>query len=395
MFEELAKQESKEREAPRTEDKPVPVGDILAEEGSSKTEAVEDEPMDKRVETQTEDAPEPPKKFEPPKKQDLFDIFGEFDDSVSKEPESKPEDEAGKTPAPKQKLLTRDDLTEDQKSAMEYIESFLASECRQMVLCGPAGTGKTSLVNVLLDELDKKSVKYVCTAPTNKAVEVIAKRTNRQFDRTIYSLCGLKLVDLDDREPYLERDGESKLSEYDVVVIDEAYFEYSLTTNTNLLDEYDNIFILRTMSKVMGLAGMRIGYGISSKEIIEFMHRIKPVFSLTKLSYVAALTTIKDIEYIEKSIKDGIESRDFLYDEISKMKSVKVYKSYSNFMLIDIHDTGFTAAEITREFMKRGMIVRDCTSFKGLDEYYFRISICTLEEDKKFLKVMKEILNEE
>lgn len=222
MFEELAKQESKEREAPRTEDKPVPVGDILAEEGSSKTEAVEDEPMDKQVETQTEDAPEPPKKFEPPKKQDLFDIFGEFDDSVSKEPESRPEDEAGKPPAPKQKLLTRDDLTEDQKAAMEYIESFLASECRQMVLCGPAGTGKTSLVNVLLDELDKKSVKYVCTAPTNKAVEVIAKRTNRQFDRTIYSLCGLKLVDLDDREPYLERDGESKLSEYDVVVIDEA-----------------------------------------------------------------------------------------------------------------------------------------------------------------------------
>ena len=149
------------------------------------------------------------------------------------------------------------------------------------------------------------------------------------------------------------------------------------------------------MSKVMGLAGMRIGYGISSEEIIEFMHRIKPVFSLTKLSYVAALTTIKDTEYIEKSIKDGIESRDFLYDEISKMKSVKVYKSYSNFMLIDIHDTGFTAAEITREFMKRGMIVRDCTSFKGLDEYYFRISICTLEEDKKFLKVMREILNEE
>ena len=64
-------------------------------------------------------------------------------------------------------------------------------------------------------------------------------------------------------------------------------------------------------------------------------------------------------------------------------------------MLIDIHNTGFTAAELTREFMKRGMIVRDCTSFRGLDEYYFRISICTLEEDKKFISVMKEILNEE
>ena len=233
------------------------------------------------------------------------------------------------------------------------------------------------------------------TLDLDSVLDAINEKTKMLFLCTPNNPTGA-LISQDELRAILEKTNKSKGGVCDaVVVIDEAYFEYSLTTNTNLLDEYDNIFILRTMSKVMGLAGMRIGYGISSKEIIEFMHRIKPVFSLTKLSYVAALTTIKDTEYIEKSIKDGIESRDFLYDEISKMKSVKVYKSYSNFMLIDIHDTGFTAAEITREFMKRGMIVRDCTSFKGLDEYYFRISICTLEEDKKFLKVMREILNEE
>ena len=233
------------------------------------------------------------------------------------------------------------------------------------------------------------------TLDLDSVLDAINEKTKMLFLCTPNNPTGA-LISQDELRAILEKTNKSKGGVCDaVVVIDEAYFEYSLTTNTNLLDEYDNIFILRTMSKVMGLAGMRIGYGISSKEIIEFMHRIKPVFSLTKLSYVAALTTIKDTEYIEKSIKDGIESRDFLYDEISKMKSVKVYESYSNFMLIDIHDTGFTAAEITREFMKRGMIVRDCTSFKGLDEYYFRISICTLEEDKKFLKVMREILNEE
>ena len=180
-----------------------------------------------------------------------------------------------------------------------------------------------------------------------------------------------------------------------IVIIDEAYTEYAETTNVNLLDEYDNIFIIRTLSKVMGLAGMRIGYGLSSKEIIDFMQRIKPVFSLTKLSYVAALATLQDEEFIEYSIEKGIESREYLYNEISKMKKVKVLKSYSNYMAIDLHDSGFTAAEITREFMKRGMIVRDCTSFKGLDEYWIRISICTLEEDKKFIEAMKEILGEE
>lgn len=203
------------------------------------------------------------------------------------------------------------------------------------------------------------------------------------------------LISQDEFRAILNKTNKSKGGICDaLVVIDEAYFEYSETTNVNLLDEYDNIFIIRTMSKVLGLAGMRIGYGISSKEIIEYMHRIKPVFSLTKLSYVAALTTMQDKEYIEESIKKGIESREYLYNEINKMKSVKVYKSYSNFMLIDIHDTGFTAAELTKEFMKRGMIVRDCTSFKGIDEYYIRISICTLEEDAKFIEAMKDILNE-
>ena len=105
-----------------------------------------------------------------------------------------------------------------------------------------------------------------------------------------------------------------------LIVIDEAYFEYAEVTNKDLIDKFGNIFIIRTMSKVLGLAGMRIGYGLSCEEIIEYMHRIKPVFSLTRLSFTAALNTFKDTEYIKNSIEKGIESRRYLYDEISKME---------------------------------------------------------------------------
>ena len=178
-----------------------------------------------------------------------------------------------------------------------------------------------------------------------------------------------------------------------LIVIDEAYFEYSEVTNKDLIDEYDNIFIIRTMSKVLGLAGMRIGYGLACEEIIEYMHRIKPVFSLTRLSYVAAVNTFKDTDYIERSIHDGIESRDYLIDELSKIDSLNVFPSKSNFILIGIKDTGYTAAEIAREFMKRGIIVRDCTSFKGLDEYWIRISICTMEENKRFIEIVHEVVD--
>ena len=178
-----------------------------------------------------------------------------------------------------------------------------------------------------------------------------------------------------------------------LIVIDEAYFEYSEVTNKDLINEFDNIFIIRTMSKVLGLAGMRIGYGLACEEIIEYMHRIKPVFSLTRLSFVAALNTFRDTQYIEESIKKGIESRQYLYDELSKIDSLNVFPSKSNFMLIGIRGTGFTASELALELMKRGIIVRDCTSFKGLDEYWIRISICTLEEDKKFIEIIKEVLS--
>ena len=177
-----------------------------------------------------------------------------------------------------------------------------------------------------------------------------------------------------------------------IVVVDEAYFEYSEVNNVNLINEYPNVFIMRTMSKVLGLAGMRIGYGLASGEMIEYMHRIKPVFSLTKLSYIAALHTLKDKNYITESIEKGIESREFLFNELSKIKSLNVFKSYSNYILIGIEKTGFKAFELSKELLKKGIIVRDCTSFKGLDEYWIRISIGTMEENKKFIATLSAIL---
>ena len=178
-----------------------------------------------------------------------------------------------------------------------------------------------------------------------------------------------------------------------LIVIDEAYFEYSEVTNKDLINEYDNVFIIRTLSKVLGLAGMRIGYGLACAEIIEYMHRIKPVFSLTRLSYAAAINTFKDKKYIARSIEDGIESREYLIGELSKIDSLNVFPSKSNFILIGVKDTGYTASEIAYEFMKRGVIVRDCTSFKGLDEYWIRISICTMEDNRKFIDIVHEVVD--
>jgi len=177
-----------------------------------------------------------------------------------------------------------------------------------------------------------------------------------------------------------------------LVIVDEAYFEFSGVNNVDLLTNYKNLFILRTFSKVLGLAGMRIGYGLSNPEIIEYMYRVKPVFSLTKLSEVAASATLKDKNYLKISEKISVESREFLYSSMSKFENLKVYESKANYILVDIRKTGFTAKKLSEELMKKGIIVRDCTSFKGLDEYWIRVSVGTLEQDEDFIKILEDII---
>ncbi|MBM4241351.1 MAG: histidinol-phosphate transaminase [Euryarchaeota archaeon] len=177
-----------------------------------------------------------------------------------------------------------------------------------------------------------------------------------------------------------------------LVVVDEAYFEFAGVNNVKLLEEHDNLLILRTFSKVLGLAGMRIGYAISNPYLIQYMNRVKPVFSLTKLSQITALATLQDKEYIEKSTEIGIKSREFLYKALSKFDTLNVLSSKSNFLLVDVRNTGMKSKLLTEELLKRGIIVRDCSSFRGLDDYWIRVSVGTLKEDQRFIEILEEII---
>ena len=177
-----------------------------------------------------------------------------------------------------------------------------------------------------------------------------------------------------------------------LVVVDEAYFEYSGVNNVDLLNDHDNLFILRTFSKVMGLAGMRVGYGLSNPQFIQYMHRVKPAFSLTRLSQIEAVATLNDKDYIKTSIQLGIQSREYLYTELLNLSNLIVLKSKANYLLIDIRETGMNSKTLTKKLMEKGIIVRDCSSFLGLDDYWIRVNVGTIEDDKKFIEVLKEII---
>lgn len=177
-----------------------------------------------------------------------------------------------------------------------------------------------------------------------------------------------------------------------LVVVDEAYWEFAEVNNVNLLDEYDNVFIIRTFSKVLGLAGLRIGYGLSNPELLEKMNRIKPVFSLTVPSQKAVLATLADTEFIEESTRKSIAEREYLYESVNAIDNLRIFKSKSNYLLVDLHDSGYTAAELAEKLMEFGIIVRDCTSFMDLDEYYIRISVETHPKNVRFIEVLRKLV---
>ena len=225
--------------------------------------------------------------------------------------------------------------------------------------------------------------------PQNKVnvdsiLNVLSPRTRIIFLCTPNNPTG-GLIDKKDIEIILDRTDA-------LVVVDEAYFEYAGANNVDLLNDYDNLFILRTFSKVMGLAGMRIGYGLGKPQFIQYMHRIKPAFSLTRLSQIAALATLNDKEYIKNSIQLAIKSREYLYTELVDISDLDVFKSKANYLLLDIRKTGLDSKILTKKLMEKGIIVRDCSSFRGLDDYWIRVNVGTIEDDKKFIEVLKEII---
>ncbi|HIP84374.1 MAG TPA: histidinol-phosphate transaminase [Methanothermococcus okinawensis] len=179
-----------------------------------------------------------------------------------------------------------------------------------------------------------------------------------------------------------------------LVVVDHAYIEYSrdIYDITKWVLEYENLLVLRTFSKIFGLAGARVGYGVADERIVNYMMRVKPVFSLTRLSQISAICALRDREFFNFSREKGIESREMLYRGLRKFRDLKVYPSEANYLLVEIRN-GMTSRELCEELLKRGVIVRDCKSFEGLDGEYIRVSIGTFEEDRRFLEILRDILS--
>ena len=186
-----------------------------------------------------------------------------------------------------------------------------------------------------------------------------------------------------------------KLNKRILLVVDDAYAEYmkneDYKSGLELFKNMDNVFILRTFSKIFGLASLRVGWGYGSKKIINALNIIKPPFNVSHIAQLAATEALKDKKFIDQSIKHN-----FLFAK--KIKTyLEQYQIFSNsisanFLLLDFKNCKHTAKYLYEKLKQRGIIVRSTE-----DGYHIRnklrLTIGSKQENLAFMNAVKNILN--
>ena len=172
-------------------------------------------------------------------------------------------------------------------------------------------------------------------------------------------------------------------------IIDEAYHLFSSFSSIDLVKEFENIIIVRTFSKAFGLAGLRIGYCVANKEIINNLMLVRPIADANNIALKTAVFALDNFDYIQKRINDYIEGRDFLYSKFIK-NGIKTYKSDGNFLLIGCKSIKDAKKAIDEISNKKYLLKGPYTSYPL--ENFIRVTIGPLQLMKKFWEDCSDII---
>ena len=175
-----------------------------------------------------------------------------------------------------------------------------------------------------------------------------------------------------------------------IIFFDEAYYEIVNKKNypntLKFLRQKKNIIITRTFSKAYGLAGLRIGYGISQPKIAKCLNSVREPFNVNSLAQAAALKSLEDKKYLKRLRKTIIEGREFICENIKEM-GLEFVPSVTNFVLINLKKD---STEVFKQLLRKGIIVRDMKNWNF--KTYIRVTIGRKEENKKFINALRRII---
>jgi threonine-phosphate decarboxylase len=148
------------------------------------------------------------------------------------------------------------------------------------------------------------------------------------------------------------------------------------------------LFILRSLTKSFGLAGIRIGYGIGTKNLISILNQIKIPWNVSGLAQYAASAAISTPNYLDKTKKLIQIESNYLKNNISKLEKFDCYDSVTNFILIK---SKLRSSNLQKKLLRKKILIRDCSNFRGLNNNYIRIAVKTRKENQRLVHALEEL----
>ena len=185
-----------------------------------------------------------------------------------------------------------------------------------------------------------------------------------------------------------------KLNKRILLVIDDAYQEFMIdkkySSGLDIFKNFENVFILRTFSKIYGLASLRIGWGYGNKKIIDALYNIKPPFNVNKLAQLCAIESLKDKKFVKRSIRHNLIWNKKIKNEMNQY-NIFSNKISANFLLLNFKACKFSANFIRTKLENKNILLREMKTY-GINNC-LRLTIGNSRENKIFLKAMRSIFN--
>jgi len=176
-----------------------------------------------------------------------------------------------------------------------------------------------------------------------------------------------------------------------IVFVDETFIEHVPGYDESVikhLKNLENLFILRSLTKSFGLAGIRIGYGVGSPQIIDPLQKIKIPWNVSNMAQLAASAAVCYHPFLDKTRKLIKKERNFISSNLAKSKKFTCYTSATNFLLVK---TKIKSKLLQKKLLKQKILIRDCSTFRGLNQNYIRVAVKTRRENIKLLKALEVI----
>lgn len=169
------------------------------------------------------------------------------------------------------------------------------------------------------------------------------------------------------------------------VCVDENYMEFTelgpKTTVSGDVEKHKNLFVVKSLTKFFGMPGVRFGYGIANKKFICELQDVRQPWSINLLAVFAAKAALKDSEFISKTKKLIADEKIHLIKLISSISYLQVFPSVTNFLLVKILDKRITSTVLREKLAEEGILIRDCSTFVGLDNSYFRVTVRSYDQN--------------